>query len=78
MSSSSAVPPSPPPYDEKRDDERRDSSSLEKGKEDYVVKADPRYQFDAHDLDQVQRKLQQRHVQMIAVSTRHSISPLPS
>ena len=65
MSSPSVAPPSPPPYDEKQD-----SSSVEKGKEDYVVKADPRYQFDAHDLDQVQRKLQQRHVQMIAVSPR--------
>ena len=62
-SASAELPPSPPPYDEKRD-----ASSVEKGKEDYVVKADARYQFDAHDLDQVQRKLQQRHVQMIAVS----------
>lgn len=63
MSSDPSLPPSPPPYDEKRD-----GSSLEKGKEASVVEANNGYRFDAIDLDQVQRKLQQRHVQMIAVS----------
>ena len=63
MSSDTTLPP-PPPYDEKRDD-----SSLEKGKEECVVQTRNNYQFDVNDLDQVQRKLKQRHVQMIAVST---------
>lgn len=63
MSSDTTLPP-PPPYDEKRDD-----SSLEKGKEECVVQTKNNYQFDVNDLDQVQRKLKQRHVQMIAVST---------
>ena len=46
------------------------TSSLEKGPvQDYVVQqTDNRYHFDAADLDRVQRKLKQRHVQMIAVS----------
>ena len=66
--SSAEIPP-PPPYDEKTD-----SSSLEKGKEEFVVQANARYQFDMHDLDQVQRKLKQRHVQMIAVSTLGHVS----
>lgn len=67
MSSDSPIP-SPPPYDEKQDD-----SSLEKGKEQCVVQTRNNYQFDVNDLDQVQRKLKQRHVQMIAVSTPHII-----
>ena len=52
-------------YEEKPDQ----TSSLEKGAvHDYVVQqTDPRYHFDAADLDRVQRKLKQRHVQMIAV-----------
>lgn len=59
----SGIPP--PAYDEKKEE----SSSLEKGQpEDFVVTADERYRFDVHDLDQVQRRLKQRHVQMIAVS----------
>jgi hypothetical protein len=32
--------------------------------EHYAVAADERYHFDAADLDQVQRRLKQRHVQM--------------
>ena len=57
-------------YDEKADQ----GSSLEKGAvHDYVVQhTDNKYHFDAADLDRVQRKLKQRHVQMIAVSTRPS------
>jgi amino acid permease len=31
---------------------------------EFVSTADEKFQFDARDLDQVQRKLQQRHVQM--------------
>lgn len=55
----------PPIYKEKRDD----SASLEKGVDTaHVVQADERYKFDQHDLDKVQRRLKQRHVQMIAVS----------
>ncbi|KAI8996470.1 general amino acid permease 1 [Trametes punicea] len=53
-------------YDEKADQ----NSSLEKGAvHDYVVQQpDNRYRFDAADLDRVQRKLKQRHVQMIAIA----------
>lgn len=50
---------------------QQDHSSVEKslengpdGPEDFVVRADDRYHFDAADLDRVQRRLQQRHVQM--------------
>ena len=53
-------------YKEKPDQ----TSSLEKGAvHDYVVQHNgDKYHFDAADLDRVQRKLKQRHVQMIAVS----------
>lgn len=52
-----------------------DSASLEKGvgthpagPNAFVTPADDdRYNFDAHDLDKVQRRLKQRHVQMIAI-----------
>lgn len=51
-----------------------DAASLEKGGQQhptgnaYVAPADDdRYRFDAHDLDKVQRRLKQRHVQMIAI-----------
>lgn len=55
--------------------EKNDSGSLEghkgthpAGPGAYVAPADDdRYQFDAHDLDKVQRRLKQRHVQMIAI-----------
>ncbi|THH16695.1 hypothetical protein EW146_g3987 [Bondarzewia mesenterica] len=42
----------------------------EKGSVPYVVAADEdnRYHFDTHDLDRVQRRLKQRHVQMIAIA----------
>lgn len=55
----------------------KDSASLEKGSgekygdrfgEAYVVQTDEKFHFDAADLDQVQRKLKQRHVQMIAIA----------
>ena len=82
---------------EKRDSQEKTdrSSSLEKGAvHDYVVQqTDDRYHFDAADLDRVQRRLKQRHVQMIAVSPffrahltsphmdvvrpRHALAPLP-
>ncbi|KIO17672.1 hypothetical protein M407DRAFT_12255 [Tulasnella calospora MUT 4182] len=50
-----------------------DTGSLEKqhpaGHNAYVAPADDdRYRFDAHDLDKVQRRLKQRHVQMIAIA----------
>ncbi|RPD64510.1 general amino acid permease 1 [Lentinus tigrinus ALCF2SS1-7] len=53
-------------YGEKPDQ----TSSVEKGTvHDYVVQqTDNRYHFDAADLDRVQRKLKQRHVQMIAIA----------
>ncbi len=52
------------------------TSSLEKGAvHDYVDHhADDRYHFNSADLDRVQRKLKQRHVQMIAVSSPFHIS----
>lgn len=57
-------------------EEKNDSGSLEKaGTNDYVVHADSRHHFDAADLDRVQRRLKQRHVQMIAVS-HSSLPPL--
>ncbi|KAH9851886.1 general amino acid permease 1 [Lenzites betulinus] len=56
----------PKEYDDKADQ----TSSVEKGVvHDYVVRdSDNRYHFDAADLDRVQRKLKQRHVQMIAIA----------
>jgi len=58
----------PPTYDEKHS-----SSSIEEkgGVNDYVVHADTtvnNYVFDAADIDRVQRRLKQRHVQMIAIA----------
>ncbi|KAI0305792.1 general amino acid permease 1 [Multifurca ochricompacta] len=45
------------------------NKSLEKGApEQYVAPTDDRYRFSQSDLDRVQRRLKQRHVQMIAVS----------
>ena len=66
-----------PEYNEKQADQ---TSSLEKGAvHDYVVQqTDSRYHFDAADLDRVQRKLKQRHVQMIAVSTFRSLRHIPA
>ncbi|OBZ74157.1 Arginine permease [Grifola frondosa] len=50
-------------------DEKDNSSSLEKGGvHEYVQHTDSRYHFNAADLDRVQRKLKQRHVQMIAIA----------
>lgn len=51
------------------DEKSGDSSSVEKGVvHEYVVQTGPHYHFDPADLDRVQRKLKQRHIQMIAVS----------
>jgi yeast amino acid transporter len=65
--------------------EKNDNASLS-GQEKYlekgeveapaVVVADNRYHFDAADLDQVQRRLKQRHVQMYALSPFHITSVL--
>jgi len=47
----------------------RKEDSMEKGGvTEHVVQTDSRYHFDASDLDQVQRRLKQRHVQMYALS----------
>ncbi|KAF9804049.1 hypothetical protein IEO21_09485 [Rhodonia placenta] len=49
------------------DEKSGDGSAAEKANvREYVVQTDPRYHFDAADLDKVQRRLKQRHVQMIA------------
>ncbi|CAA7269266.1 unnamed protein product [Cyclocybe aegerita] len=49
--------------------EKRDSSSIEEGiAESNVVQTHPQYHFEVHDLDRVQRRLKQRHVQMIAIA----------
>ncbi|PAV20026.1 general amino acid permease 1 [Pyrrhoderma noxium] len=58
-------------YNEK--DYSSDRASLEKGlggdgHAHAAVVDDERYQFDAADLDRVQRRLKQRHVQMIAIA----------
>jgi amino acid transporter len=57
--------------DEKRESSKElDSRSLENGgsKEVPITNSNPQYHFDVHDLDQVQRRLKQRHVQMIAIA----------
>lgn len=41
-----------------------DSQSLEKGGVINAAVADERYRWDVHDIDRVQRRLKQRHVQM--------------
>ncbi|KZT25359.1 general APC amino acid permease [Neolentinus lepideus HHB14362 ss-1] len=56
---------------EKQDSGSFDKSALEKGPETddiRVLEAREQYHFDAHDLDRVQRRLHQRHVQMIAIA----------
>ncbi|KZT00581.1 general APC amino acid permease [Laetiporus sulphureus 93-53] len=54
---------------EKQLDHKTDSSSVEKGGSgELAIQTDPRYHFDAIDLDRVQRRLKQRHVQMIAIA----------
>ncbi|CCM02658.1 uncharacterized protein FIBRA_04762 [Fibroporia radiculosa] len=59
-----------PAFDEKPDTGRQDDdSSAEKGEVDVlVVQADAQHHFDVKDLDRVQRRLKQRHVQMIAIA----------
>ena len=41
--------------------------SLEKGPTEPIAPADDRYHFDQSDLDRVQRRLKQRHVQMFVL-----------
>ena len=61
----------PPSYNAEKETE-----SLEKGAtREYVVKADSDYNFDAHSIDRVQRRLKQRHVQMIAVGLKCHLHP---
>ncbi|GBE86696.1 Probable proline-specific permease [Sparassis crispa] len=54
----------------RRVEEKDNASTVEKGGVSVVVahQADSRYQFDTADLDRVQRRLKQRHVQMIAIA----------
>jgi amino acid transporter len=56
-----------------KDQGSQEEKYLEKGEggptQDYVVPVvEDRYKFDQHDLDRVQRRLKQRHVQMIAIA----------
>jgi amino acid transporter len=44
------------------------SDDVELASEPFVVRASPKFQFDVHDIDNVQRRLKQRHVQMIAIA----------
>ena len=44
------------------------NKSLEKGPAERVIPADDRYHFNQSDLDRVQRRLKQRHVQMFVPS----------
>ncbi|TFY64487.1 hypothetical protein EVJ58_g2599 [Rhodofomes roseus] len=55
-------------YAAKTGDEKTEGSSLEKGTQELAVQDDQAYHFDPADLDQVQRRLKQRHVQMIAIA----------
>jgi len=43
-------------------------SDSQLGTQAFAVQANPKFHFDAHDLDRVQRRLKQRHVQMIAIA----------
>jgi hypothetical protein len=54
-----------------------DGSDKEKAPSDppYVVPSDNRYHFDQSDLDRVQRRLKQRHVQMSVFLLIHRASP---
>ncbi|EMD39101.1 hypothetical protein CERSUDRAFT_112793 [Gelatoporia subvermispora B] len=69
MSEPITTAPAPPEYEK-----TVDSNSLEKGGvHDYVVQTPPNgrdhhYNLDASELDHVQRRLKQRHVQMIAIA----------
>lgn len=55
--------PSNGSYEASLKDDKVDSEKATAG---VVVTADARYHFDAADLDRVQRRLKQRHVQMYA------------
>lgn len=46
------------------DDKHLEGGAPKAAAEGYVVTADDRHHFDQSDLDQVQRRLKQRHVQM--------------
>ncbi|KAF8902381.1 general amino acid permease 1 [Gymnopilus junonius] len=52
-------------------EKEKDDGSLEKGiiePPTHIRQTNPAFHFDAHDLDRVQRRLKQRHVQMIAIA----------
>jgi hypothetical protein len=64
MSSQEKYEPGAPGFD----DRHLERGASKAGAEGYVVTADDpddRYRFDHSDLDQVQRRLKQRHVQML-------------
>ncbi|TFK39733.1 general APC amino acid permease [Crucibulum laeve] len=54
---------------EKQKDDASVERSIEKTEShEIAVQSNPQYHFDVHDLDLVQRRLKQRHVQMIAIA----------
>ncbi|KIK04549.1 hypothetical protein K443DRAFT_92828 [Laccaria amethystina LaAM-08-1] len=56
--------------EKKFQDDKPYQGSLEKGQlDEFVVQPHPQYHFDVHDLDRVQRRLKQRHVQMYIAGT---------
>ncbi|KZT69225.1 general amino acid permease 1 [Daedalea quercina L-15889] len=61
-------PDYPVQYVAKTGDEKTEGSSLEKGAPELAVQDDRALAFDPADLDKVQRRLKQRHVQMIAIA----------
>ncbi|KAF8806856.1 general amino acid permease 1 [Phlegmacium glaucopus] len=50
------------------DNEKGLNTDKESDTQVFVVQANPKFHLDAHDLDRVQRRLKQRHVQMIAIA----------
>jgi hypothetical protein len=60
MSSQDKYEPGAPGFDDKH----LERGTSKEAAEGYVVTADDRHRFDHSDLDQVQRRLKQRHVQM--------------
>ena len=50
------------------EDEKNSSFAEKGGIQDYVVPGDAKYKLDVAERDHVQRRLKERHVQMIAVS----------
>jgi amino acid transporter len=51
-----------------RDLETKESGRQESPEQTFVVQSDNKFHLDVHDIDRVQRRLKQRHVQMIAIA----------